>query len=79
MEPKRFEVARRAQRAGGGWVLSLIGVDQETGQEVDMGGSEFPTNDFISEQEAQDDAFITGDVWMHQDVAMDERMALCTQ
>lgn len=42
MKLERYEIDPRAAGCGGGWQLQLIGRDEETGQEIDIGGSRIP-------------------------------------
>ena len=64
MEPKRVEIAHRAPAIGGGFQLALIAVDGETGQEIYMGSEDFPSNDFISDDDAFDEAYKMGNAWI---------------
>lgn len=42
MKRERYEINPRPAQIGGGWQLRLIGRDEETGEEIDMGGGVVP-------------------------------------
>jgi hypothetical protein len=64
MKRERYEIDPRPAALGGGWQLRLIARDEETGEEVHMGGG------VISAAEGEDnkDAYVellgVGDDWL---------------
>lgn len=61
---RRFEIEPHAAALGGGWKLRLL--EQEGGEEIEMGGGVFPPEpeQGISADDAYADALRTGEDWL---------------
>jgi hypothetical protein len=64
MKRERFEIDPRPAEVGGGWQLRLIGRDEETGEEIDMGGGAVPAVDGEDDKDAYAELVEVGEVWL---------------
>ncbi|HUD73738.1 MAG TPA: hypothetical protein VMQ76_01600 [Terracidiphilus sp.] len=67
MKRERFEIDPRPAEVGGGWQLRLIGRDEETGEEIDMGGGSVPAVEGEEDKDAYADLLEVGEDWLAVD------------
>ena len=64
MKRERYEIDPRPPALGGGWQLRLVGRDEETGEEIDMGGGAIPAADREDDKDAYAELLEVGDNWL---------------
>jgi hypothetical protein len=67
MKRERLEINPRPAEVGGGWQVRLIGRDEETGEEMDMGGGVVPAVEGEDDKDAYADLLEVGEDWLAVD------------